>query len=153
MIISKVGIKKVIININNNINIDTNDIENFADFLVYDQDINYYHGFFMAAFIMLCNSHNAITENYITKYFNDRVYFKFWSQNSLPALKFIEKFYFDALRDTICFKEDIYGATQILTLDTINKSKIIFSGANTKSVFLDFLRDYKCLREKLALMY
>lgn len=143
----------MIIKLKNDFCIDTDDLENYAEFLVYDKQVSYYHGFFMSAFIMLCNNHSAITENYITRYYNNRVYFKFWSQNRLPALQNYEKFYYDAVYDTIFFKMNFFSLSETVTLSTIDTSRISFSGAKTRANFFDFLENYKCLREKLELTY
>lgn len=143
----------MIIKLKNNFCIDTDDLEDYAEFLVYDKGVSYYHGFFMAAFMVLCDNHAAITKNFITTYFNTRVYFEFWSQNSLPPLQRFEKFYYDAMMDTICFKMAIAGYSEIVTLSTIDISLIKFSGAGTRAKFFDFLENYKCLREQLELTY
>lgn len=143
----------MIINLKNDHSLDTDDIEDYAEFLVYDKGTSYYQGFYMAAFMMLCNSHNAIAKNYITKYFNNRVYFELWSQNSLPPIKFIEKYCYDASMDTICFRQGLFGNYSILTLSTIDISRLQFSGAKTKQRFFDFLENYKCLKKQLVLTY
>lgn len=143
----------MIIKLKNDFCINTDNLEDYAEFLVYDKGVSYYHGFFMAAFMMLCDNHAGITKNYIPTYFNTRVYFDFWSQNRLPALQNFEKFYYDAVYDTIFFRMNFFNLSQTVTLSTIDISTITFSGAKTRSNFFDFLENYKCLREKLELTY
>lgn len=143
----------MIINLKNDHSLDTDDIEDYAEFLVYDKGTSYYQGFYMAAFMMLCNSHGAIKKNYITKYFNNRVYFELWSQNNLPPIKFIEKYYYDASMDTICFRQDLFGNCSVLTLSTIDIGRFKFNGAKTKQQFFDFLENYECLKKQLVLTY
>lgn len=143
----------MIINLKNDHSLDTDDIEDYAEFLVYDKGTSYYQGFYMAAFMMLCNSHGAIKKNYITKYFNNRVYFELWSQNNLPPIKFIEKYYYDASMDAICFRQDLFGNCSVLTLSTIDIGRLKFNGAKTKQQFFDFLENYECLKKQLVLTY
>lgn len=142
----------MIIKLKNDFCIDTDDLENYAEFLVYDKGVSYYHGFFIAAFMMLCDNHSAITKNYIPTYFNTRVYFEFWSQNSLPPLQRFEKFYYDAMMDTICFK-GAFSSSGLVKLSTIDTALIKFNGAQTRLKILDFLENYKYLREKLEFTY
>lgn len=142
----------MIIKLKNNFCIDTDDLEDYAEFLVYDKGVSYYHGFFMAAFMVLCDNHSAITKNYIPTYFNTRVYFEFWSQNSLPPLQRFEKFYYDAMMDTICFK-GAFSSSGLVKLSTIDTALIKFNGAQTRLKILDFLENYKYLREKLEFTY
>lgn len=143
----------MIIKLKNDFCIDTDDLENHAEFLVDNKKISYYHGFFMAAFIALCNNHTAIIDNNISSYNNTQIHFEFWCQNRLPPLPRFEKFYYDAIMDTICFKSTFSFYSQIVTLSTIDTSKIKFNGSKTKFIILDFLDNYKFLREKLELTY
>lgn len=142
----------MIIKLKNDFCIDTDKLESSAEFLVDSKKVSYYHGFYMAAFIALCNNHTAITKNYISTYFNTRVYFEFWSQNSLPPLKRFEKFYYDAVMDTICFK-GAFSSSGLVKLSTIDTALIKFNGAQTRLKILDFLENYKYLREKLEFTY
>lgn len=143
----------MIIKLKNDFCIDTNNLENRAEFLVDSKRVSYYHGFYMAAFIELCNNHIAITKNFIPSYYNTRVYFEFWSQNQLPPLQQFEKFYYDSIMNTICFKQVQPGFSETATLSTIDTSLIKFSGAKTKNFFFDFLENYKCLMNNLKLTY
>lgn len=142
----------MIIKLKNDFCINTNNLEKYAEYLVDSKRVSYYHGFYMAAFIELCNNHTAITYNYISTYFNTRVYFEFWSQNSLPPLKRFEKFYYDATMDAIYFKRTSVNS-ELVKLSTIDTALIKFNGAETRLKILDFLENYKYLREKLELTY
>ena len=142
----------MIIKLKNDFCINTNNLEKRAEYLVDSKRVSYYHGFYMSAFIELCNNHTAITNNYIPTYFNTRVYFEFWSQNSLPPLQRFEKFYYDAVMDTICFKRD-FSSSGLVKLSTIDIALIKFNGAQTRLKILDFLENYKYLREKLEFTY
>lgn len=95
----------------------------------------------IAAFMELATNHKALASppSPWVKHGKIRVYFKFWSQNSLPAIRFMENSYYDAEADDVFVKRFIFTEGDALTLrQAANLGNAHFSGAKTRGAVKEF---------------
>lgn len=73
-----------------------------------------------------------------------RVYVWLWSQNSMRAVRFVDKVYFDAETCEMMAKRNVLGDVTVGPLFPIDDNA--FSGSRTRAVMRDTERRFQCLK-------
>ncbi|ECA8972903.1 hypothetical protein ETB55_21705 [Salmonella enterica subsp. enterica serovar Omuna] len=129
--------------------LDGNELESYALFLAEDRDIEHRAARRLAAFMLIAKNIAAFDEPVIfTKNGLERVYFRLWSQNKLPAMDFLDKIYFDAADCDVHVKMNIFGTSKNILFSDINRNHS-FSGARTREVIFDAMEELKWLKDYL----
>ena len=114
-----------------------------ASFIAEDKKINYDLALKCARFEDLSDHHVAINRSTIwVKNTLVRIYFDFWSQNSLPPIKYFSSSYYDATENECFLIMDCYGTIKN-SISCINKfGNFRFSGAKTRRKIKDFVEKF-----------
>lgn len=75
----------------------------------------------------------------------NRIYFTLWSQNNLSAIKHLDKCFYDAKEEKFIVVRNCLGTIIKTNVDEMGCFSS-FSGAKTKSAFLQLVEVAKCLK-------
>lgn len=129
-----------------------NEILQYARFIELDKGIEPFNSIRAAAFLITARHIPFFISPRLwvcdELYMGPRVYFTVWSQNSLDAIRFVEKWFFDTDAGDVYVKR----MGRNVAMRHLQLSRSDFSGARTRAEYEKAVEGVSCLRNFLASM-